>query len=265
MARRYLGKAILPDGTGIPLLRVRTLGRLELSVAGSPLSMEKMGRQKRLLLTALAVSPNMSRSQDELSALLWPDSGEEQSRSSFDTLLSRLRKLLRNEFGENSRHYLVLEKGVLSLRNCSVDCCEFAEFAASGLDSLRKGHMVKGSDTLFRALSLWGWPFTPGVKLDEELEVYRNQLLLTYSKVVTALAKAMEELGRYGKVIEITGAAQQLLPTDAELAKLLYDAATATKNTLLARRVLAGYRKALRKEGFSDREVREALDVFWEM
>ncbi|TAL18818.1 hypothetical protein EPN96_00230 [bacterium] len=265
MARRFLDKAILPDGTAIPLLHVRTLGRLELSVSGSGVGIEKMGRQKRLLLTALAVSPSHSRSQDELSAMLWPDSGEEQARSSFDTLLSRLRKLLKNEFGEVSKHYLVLEKGVLSLRNCYVDCGEFSDFAAAGLDNLRKRQMVKGSDNLFRALALWGWPFAPGVKLDEELEGYRNQLLLTYSRAVVALSKALAEVERYEKVIEITGFAQQLLPTDAELVKLLYDAATATKNTLLARRVLTGYRKSLRKEGFSDKEVKEALDAFWEM
>ena len=77
-----------------PLI-VKTLGKCELHVAERRFSWaEEFSPAQRQLMAMLVASKDGKVSQEEVQTELWPDSSSSRARSSFDSLLSRVRKTL---------------------------------------------------------------------------------------------------------------------------------------------------------------------------
>lgn len=73
------------------MLRLTLFGRFALADANGA-EIVLASRKARALLAYLALSPGMSRSREEIMALLWSDRGEAQARGSLRQVLSGLRK-----------------------------------------------------------------------------------------------------------------------------------------------------------------------------
>ena len=93
---------LLPESPDVPNwpwpLVIRTLGRFEILIDGSPLRFEGKAQRKplELLKVMLALGP-AEVSIDHLVDVLWPDAGDGDARKTFDITLHRLRKLLGQE------------------------------------------------------------------------------------------------------------------------------------------------------------------------
>jgi two-component system phosphate regulon response regulator PhoB len=135
-----LDLAISDTGELIPRLEIRTLGGCTFFLEGRRvLRAEDLTPAQRELIAVLVAVPGMKLSQEEVQLDFWPDSPPEKARSSFDSLLLRLRKTVDQALAPHSiRNYLVLQKGMLCLQNVRVDAHAFRALARRGLEYARR-------------------------------------------------------------------------------------------------------------------------------
>lgn len=168
-------------------VRIRTLGRFELEVAGKPvvLSGNRYRRPCDLLKLLLASAPN-GAAEIALAETLWPDLDGDAAIRNLRTNLHRLRRLLGNEAAVQAA------QGRLSINPaiCWTDAAELMRL----LDSLpscpqaQLGHMVE------RLLALGFEPFLP----DEEGAAIMHYRVVLQRRVSVALASTVDRLRQSG-------------------------------------------------------------------
>ncbi|MFK5927278.1 MAG: response regulator, partial [Desulfuromusa sp.] len=120
--------ALDEDHRQVPLLKVTCLGKFQLQIERETFDLSQVGQASRKIFALLVVAPDHRLSLELMMGLLWPESSPRKARNSFDTAHSRLRKALEECFGKIIRRdYLILEKGMLSLRHVQIDSSLFAE------------------------------------------------------------------------------------------------------------------------------------------
>lgn len=266
LAARRLDLGILADGTAIPLLRIRSLGTLEITLGERPvLTGGELPPAQRQLLAILLASAGLQRSQGEIAALLWPDSPEEKARKNFDALLIRLRRTIQDSApGEiDSRNYLPLRKGILALEHCRVDAQDYRDGAAKALRHLRRGENWQADNAFRAAFGLWQGEFLAGMPLPEPAETFRTDLIALYLESACHWSRLLAADGRHEEAVKVAAAALHHDPVHEELVRILYGIHTAQSQPVRARKVLEDYAAALRAEEFSEDEIDEILEAFW--
>jgi DNA-binding SARP family transcriptional activator len=266
LAARRLDLAILPGGVTIPLLRIRTLGDLEISIGDrSVLRGSELTPAQRQLLAVLLASTGLQRSQEEIAALLWPDSPEEKARKSFDALLIRLRRTVHEASGGeiDSRRYLPLRKGILALEHCRIDAQEFREGVSKALRHLRKGESWQADGAFRSAFSLREGEFLAGMPLPEPAETFRQDLATLYLECACRWSRLLSSDGRHEEARQVAEAALRHDPIHEDLVRSFYEAHIAQGQPAKARKVLDDYAAALRAEQFAEDEIEEILEAFW--
>lgn len=109
-------------------LRIRTLGALEIDIAGAAVALPP-GRRVRGLLAWLAVHPGR-HPRGRLAGWLWPEVPDPKARASLRSALWSLRAAL----GPDGSPYLVTDRQSVGLRGegVSVDLAEFGRLADTG-------------------------------------------------------------------------------------------------------------------------------------
>jgi LuxR family maltose regulon positive regulatory protein len=264
-AERY-EKAILTDGSLVPLLKIHTLGRFEVELNGRVvLRAQDLAASQRQLLGLLLTAPNQQLFQEDIQTTLWPDNTPAQSRSSFDNVVSRLRKTLQESFDDYSaKDYLVLQKSVLYLKHCRIDSVDFAATVKQGLGHARRKEFWQADNVFRKAMQLWQGEFMPGVALSEVAEYVRHDLLLLYLESAQKWCEILDDAGRDSDAIALCYEALRYEPTSQVLNRLLYNLHVNAGDNVQARKVLARYEEALQNNGFSSPETADILDEFWE-
>ena len=105
------------------MLRLTLSGEFSASAAnGKNLAIKS--KKAKALLAYLALSPKMSRSREQVMALLWSDRGEEQARASLRQALVGLRKDLGDIAEEREVSRVPTEPVVVKGgRDCNTHCC----------------------------------------------------------------------------------------------------------------------------------------------
>lgn len=257
-------EAEVPAEAGVPELRIRTLGQMELLLGERAVARaEDLSRSLRNLLGLLLTSPQMRISKDEIQLALWPESPPEKARSSFDSLLLRLRKTLDEVLRPHSiAHYLVLQRGILCLKNCRVDAVEFLQAARRGLEWAKKKNPAAATAAFAEALHWWHGPFLPGTSEVERLHDFKERLDRLYVEVVLGWSELQLAAGEYETASRILVQALPLDRTNDDLVRALHQSYLAANNPAKAGEVVRQYEEALWRAGFSQPEIREIMESF---
>jgi len=255
------GVALREDGEVIPLLQLQCLGGLSIRWRDQlVLQARDLPAAIRQLLSLLISAPGLQISQDEVQALLWPDSPAERSRSKFDSLLLRSRKLLDEALpGCNSRHYLTLQRGMLSLEHCRIDAVEFENFGRTGIRHIKRKEFWQAEGCFRRAFRLWRGELNLGVGLDERSDLYRQNLLLLFLECVQRWSEMLHLTGQDEEAVQIVQKALSVDPIQDGLVGFLYQVYAKQGKSIQAGQVLRDYAEALKREGYSAEEIRETL------
>jgi len=245
----------------LPTLTIRTLGALEIVFQGEVVARaEDLSRSLRNLLALLMTSPQMRISKDEIQLALWPESTPEKARSSFDSLLLRLRKTMDaflHPFAIGD--YLSLQRGILCLDNCRIDVVEFQLAARRGLELLKRKNAEAAREAFAEALDLWEGTFVPGASEVERLHEFKDGLERLYVEVVLAWSQLLMADSAYEEAVQVL---LQALPYDRvndDLVRALHASYVATNNPAKAGEVLRQYQAALWRSGFSSKEIQEIV------
>ena len=209
---------LMPDVSGkVPEawpwpIKIYTLGTFELVIDGKPVVFSGKGQQKPLaMLKALIAFGGREASDKMLTDALWPEAEGDLGRSSFDTTLHRLRRLLGDE------RIVKMQDGKVSLDGtiCWVDVWAFEEAvrgAESGVRSEDRNADKQRSATrnpesgiarLEKAIALYRGHFLPAEGDAPWALSLRERLRSKYLNAVSRFGRFQEESDEYEKAAEV--------------------------------------------------------------
>ncbi len=245
-------------------LMVKTLGKCELRIADRRLSWtEEFSPAQRQLMSMLVGTLTRKISQEEVQVAFWPESSTARARSSFDSLLSRVRRTLDQVLDPfDSKKYLVVKRGYLCLENVRIDAHEFHRLIRKGTQQLAARELWPAEITFSSAYSLWQGTFLPGDFGSDAAIFFQDKLEHIFMESSLPFARLMAEGKRYQQASKLLRDALRYNPTNDALVRLLYQICLAQDSLGQASQILKKYREALAKEHFNEQEIQKALQDF---
>jgi DNA-binding response OmpR family regulator len=246
------------------ILVVKTLGKCELCLANRRMSwMDDFSPAQRQLMSMLVGTSSGKVSQEEVQAALWPDSSAARARSSFDSLLSRVRRTMDQALEPfDSKKYLVVKRGYLYLENTRVDAQEFSRLVRKGAQQFSAREFWPAEITFSSAFSLWQGTFVPGDFGSDAAIGFQDELEQLYLETSLTFAQLLAESKRYQQAAKLLRDALRYDPTNDEVVRLLYGLCLAQDSLGQASQVLKQYSEALAREDFPEEEIQEVLQGF---
>jgi len=255
----------LPGTSEIPTpLLVKTLGKCELGIAGRRLFWaEEFSPSQRQLMSLLVSSPDGKVAQEEVQASLWPDSPTKKARSSFDSLLSRVRKTMDDWFAPfNSKDYLVVKHGYLCLENSKIDAHEFRRLVRKAHQQVATLAYWPAEISFSSAFSLWQGKFLPADFGVDAAVAYQDEIEQVYLDASQTFARLLAENNRHQEALKLLRDALRYDSTNDGIVRLIYQLCLAQDSPGLASQVLKQYSESLAREHFSTEEIQDILRDF---
>jgi DNA-binding response OmpR family regulator len=245
----------------IPLLKIFCLGRFQLQLEEQIFDMSQVGQPSRQIFAALLTAADKSISIEQLMGQLWPESSTSKARNSFDAALSRLRRGIENCFGTQFRDtYLVLVKGMLSLRHVQVDSLEFIAAIECARHHLQREHLWQAELQLWKMDQAWQGDFLSGFDLIDDHEYLRNQLTQIRIQQLSMLAQLLDNRQQYDQAVELLHRGLQLEPGHEQLVRQLLALYQKRQDGRATVKLLDNYRQALHNEDYTPEEIEELVD-----
>jgi ATP/maltotriose-dependent transcriptional regulator MalT/DNA-binding SARP family transcriptional activator len=260
LARERLGVFLQKKEEPVPLLLVRILGPWRIvERERTVLEAADFTPAQRTLLSLLLTAPGQKVEQEAVQAVLWPDSSPEKARAKFDTLLVRLRKVLAAAVQAPVRHYLVLRKGILRLRNCRIDALEFEQLARSGIRHAHAERYWQAANAFHRAVILWDGPLeSDGATAGQTTEFY-DRLVALLTRMTDTWAVILAESDCIDQAIELLARTLRYDPMNDRLISLLYGLYLRAGNPLKAKETIINYRQVLRDMDYDQDQIDDLL------
>lgn len=251
---------ILDNGETIPLLNIKTFGRLELLIKDETrLSSGDLTPAQRDLLALLVASPGQKISQEGAQLALWPESPPGKVRAKFDSLLLRFRKTLTQAMHPHAaNNYLQMHKGILCLENCRVDANDFLWESKQGMHHARHKEYWQAGNAFQRAAALWQGAFIPEVMGNDAVHLFRDRLLMRFTTLSLKWSGILTLTGQKAKAISVLTTVLRYDGTNDLLVRALYALQRHNSTTQVAQ-VVKQYEKALFREGYPPAEIKELV------
>ena len=242
-------------------LMVKTLGRCELRVGNRSLSWtEEFSPAQRQLMAMLVGASSGKVSQEEVQVSLWPDSTSTRARSSFDSLLSRVRRTLDQALAPfDSKKYLVVKRGYLCLEHSLIDAHEFRRLIRKANLQVSAGELWPAEITFSSAFSLWRGTFVPGDFGSDAAIIFQDELEQLYLDSSQTFARLLAQKERYQEAAKLLRDALRYEPTNDGVVRLLYSLCLAQDSPGKASQVIKQYSEALARENFPAHDIEDAL------
>ncbi len=197
-----------------PRLRLRDLGRTEISMESSTVLMSQVRRRAAGLLLFLASRPGQTAGRELVLDGLWPDSDPRDALNSLHQSLFYLRRSIDHWYEDSvSADYIVLESEMVYLDPdlVGVDSVDFHAQAVAALSAPGHGEHSK------QALALYRGRFAPEFEYEEWAIDYRGRTHALYLRLVHAVSDHSFAAGSYAEAANGLAAALRMDPDAFEL------------------------------------------------
>lgn len=261
LARKRLHLNFSVEGESIPLLKFTLLDSFELSLENKVLFRAKdLTPFQRELLGLLITAKGQRTPQEKVQLELWPDNTPVNARKSFDTLLTRTRKIIKPLLSVPVKEYLYIQKGILCLANFEIDALEFLEAAKIGLTHSKNGDWLQAHNAFQTAFSAYQGMMPEDTFKSEQVLVYNDQLINVFIEFCTVWTTNLAETGRYEEATLLIEQILQINLLDEKLTTLLYLLYQKNNTPLKANNTLKRYQDALVKAEYGEEEIRQYID-----
>jgi DNA-binding SARP family transcriptional activator len=183
-------------------MQFNLLGALEVREDGQ--SLTPSAAKLRQVLAMLAVNASAMVSADELIDELWPEKPPDSAKTTVQTYIYHLRKLLgRSLTSSRGKDALVTRPAgyVLAVPRDNVDIFRFQHLIDAGRNTLQRGHAAHAADLLRDALALWHGPMLADVTRGPRLEGYAVYLEEKRMEALSLRIEADLEACRHREII----------------------------------------------------------------
>ena len=256
LAEKRLKIKITDSGKSIPLLRFTVLDGFFFSIGNdNRITVDQITPLQREMLSLLLFARDKKVSQEKIQLTLWPDSPPEKSRKKLDTLLGRLRNTLSANLPVPAKNYIVLNKGIVSLENCTCDVDDFLQSCEEGFRHARREEFWQAGNRFHEALTYWKSSLPTDTFRNDTVFTFEDSLVATLKKTTIQWASILAKAHRQEEAIPVL---RKLLATDPlseEATVMLCRLYAATYQPLLIRKTLQNYRQALHNIDYEDDEI----------
>ena len=261
-----LHKGVAKNLDLIPLLDIRLLSDLTISTThGRQGSIQELTEKERQFLYIIIASPGLQITQSHISLYCWPDKNPDRQRSSFDVLVSRMRKRLSLLVSPvQPREYLAVEQGVVKLKNCRIDVLQFLQHARQGRVHAQQGEVWQAGNCFHLAFRLWGETRFTGLNMGG-IDLFQEDVEQEFVHSSRVWASLLAEQGKVAKASHLLATAFRFFPQDTHLARQSYDLYARSGKHNLAQNVLSQFKKAHQQLAEDPQEVEEAVAAFWDI
>lgn len=223
--------------------RLRTLGRLELTLDGSPAP--ALPTQKaRALLAYLALNPDREISRERLIELFWEEFEPERAREGLRTALSSIRRAARADESE-ANEIIVADRSIVRWAiSVDVDAAEFERLSRSS-----------NEEDWRAALKLYNGEFLEG-NYEEWAAAQREHYADLYEKLLAKLVALHDDADAAGLLLARN-------PYEESAYALLIEKDKRAQRLVAARRTFERYRAAMEEGGLVP--SREMLEKFGDL
>jgi DNA-binding SARP family transcriptional activator/streptogramin lyase len=202
------------------VLEFLVLGPLD--VRGPAGTLDLGGTQQRLVLAVLLMRAGEFVGRDTLVDALWPDNPPASARHGIESIISRLRRVLREE----AEFEPVIESSAAGYRLVAdrhrIDRDAFEELAASAARALAAGDAARASECAERALKLWRGPAAlADLSTQPALRAQAAALDERRVQVLETVAEARLALGRHADALAPLQTEAAAHPTHERVHELL--------------------------------------------
>jgi len=264
LLRKRLQMEVDEEGNLYPMLEITTLGALRLSIEGRPVARaDDFSRTQRECFALLAATPEHRIAQEEVQLTFWPDSQPEKARSTLDTMLSRLRRTLKDKLQPYPvKKYLKLQKGVLGLEGVSVDAVSLVSDIARARELVRRREYWQADIAYALALSRWAGPFMPGACSADPAAVFARQVEQLCIEASLEWSSLLNESGQTRRSIDVLDRALGMDRCNEAVMKALYRSHMRDGNIAMAHQLMQEFEDVMRADGYSSVEVARVLASF---
>ena len=248
------------DGRQMPVLNIKTLGRLTLSAGSTRLDFSDIGTNFRQMLAVLLSSPGYAAEQESVQAYLWPDSSRDKARKSFDNLVSRLRKMLSESFpGLDPKNYLSLHNGILRLTNIKCDADVFINSCKKAKDHYGKGEYSAAAENLLECERLFENRFFANITGISAIEQKCREIDSAFINML----KMMQRLGFF--LPDIFSPEQfyerwlNTFMSETDMVIMAYKYYRSQNSHQKCRELINTYTRFLKSDGYTDQEIYELV------
>ena len=193
----------------------------------------------------------------------WPDSQPEKARSTLDTMLSRLRGILKQKLQPYPvKKYLKLQKGVLSLERVVVDTVSVANDITRAREMVRRREFWQADAYYAMALSCWSGQYMPGACAADQAAVYARQIETLCIDASLEWSSLLNESGQTRRSIEVLSRALSMDRGNETIMKSLYRSHMRDGNIAMAHQLLQEFEEVMRAENYNPTEIARALASF---
>ena len=259
-ARDRLGITITSAGEPVEMLSVRVLGTFSIGTGSRDLfGPQDFSGHQRELFGLLISSPKQRISQEQVQLAFWPDSPPDKARKTFDTLMTRLRKTLRDRLPAAVENYLSVEKGYVQLTNTSIDAVEFMRTSKRALKLGKQGLWWQAGNGFTTALSFWDKFLPTEIFLSDQALAFSDEIHDILRTICLTWSNRLLDLNRLEEALLLLENSERVLSSDEDYILLRYQLYLKKHNPLKARDVLKTYRQELLRLGYSEDEADEAV------
>ncbi len=261
LSAEFLDCDIRDNGQLVHRLQISVLGAFRIRLENSEwIEGGSLGGTGRHLLGLLVFAPGQQLSIDALCGRIWPESSSDRARQNFDSVLLRVRKAFDDAFSNGAgRSYLVVERGLLSLRYAVVDAIVYKSHVELGRTLQRRGDSWQACHQLLAAERLWQGPLMEGFDLPEEFFDRQEIFEELRFEQIELLAGLKEPFCRFVDLEALLLQGLRSDPIRDSLIKRLLALYRQQQDQVKQKRLLDQYRRSLQEEDFSAGEIEEII------
>jgi LuxR family transcriptional regulator, maltose regulon positive regulatory protein len=261
LARKRLQVLIRDDGSSLPLLRFTVLDSFSIGLPKGPLmAVDQFTPMQRELLSLTLFAKSRKISQEKVQLILWPESSPDKSRRKLDTLLGRLRTTISDTLSIDAKEYIVLNKGILSLENVTVDVEDFLNSCNAGFKHAHNTALWEAGNHFHYALTLWKGHLPTDTFRNDSIYTFEDRLIATYEKMSLTWARVLADAERHHEAIPVLSKMLQNNGLSEEGILQICRLYTVTQQPLKVREALERYRKTLQKLEYDKGEIDSLIE-----
>ena len=258
LSKKRFNLDILDDGSTVDLLQISDLGRIQLKLLDKVLDQGDLTKTWEQFLRKMALTPGMPIAIDEIQQELWPEEDAVESRTKFDTMLSRFRSKFSNIFGRNSaRKYIVIKAGKCTLVHSRSESSIVLKLAREGCAHAESGRSWLAHTTFSEMGEHIGEPF-----VNNDIQLFLpEQLALPVERALMVWAELLNEVDKKELALSVVNKGLSLAPLNEQFHRLKYNLLTDIKKPQKAAQAIRNYRELLHEHDFGQEEISQIIDT----
>jgi len=260
IARQNYNVDFNEDNMPVPQMLINAFGEMNITISGYSLDSDKLSGNFRVMVAILLSTKNYSVHQEVLQTYIWPSSSRDHARKSFDNLMSRFRKLIKDNFsGVNPKDYISINNGIVKLENTLCNADTFLHLCTDAWSSYEKGEYTTMLKNLIEAKDIYQDKYFVFINDIEKIDAKREYLddaFIDMLQLVNITRSFMPE------IINLDDYFSKWLGIFIHSFKMVQTAYSYYLNTGKITKcsyLISKYKKFLVSEGYSENEIEELI------